>query len=212
MATAEEGHLLTDDELNRLPESHDSPGDTDKIKILVAEDNHTTRLLYDKGLFREVFDKRMVVSGKEALLVYDEWHPDIIVLDIFLPEMTGYQVLKTIRKAVKDNKTTIVMATSQNDKEDVRSCMTLGVEGYIIKPFQCIGIGEKILSYYAKKEPERARKAVALCREVAEQSQNRLLLDKDTSKTHEDSESMQDDASGTAPEAEKEAGEMPPTE
>jgi CheY-like chemotaxis protein len=97
----------------------------------------------------------MAVSGKEAILVYEEWHPDIIVLDIYLPEMTGYQVLKAIRTTIEDNKTTIVMATALSGREDVLSCMKLGVEGYIVKPFQCMEIGAKILSYYAKKEPER---------------------------------------------------------
>ena len=179
MATEEISRILTEEQMNSLLESQCSQNGKDKIKILIVEDDHTTRLLYDKGLFNQVFDKKMAVSGKEALLVYDEWHPDVILLDIYLPEMTGYQVLKEIRTTIKDKKTTIVMATSLSDKEDVLSCMKLGVEGYIIKPFSCSEIGANILGYYAKKEPERARKAEALCREIAKQSQVKLLLDKD---------------------------------
>jgi len=183
MATEEDPGLLTEEQLSSLIKA---PG-KDKIKILIVEDDLTTRLLYDKGLFNQIFDKKMVVSGREAILVYDEWHPDIIVLDIYLPEMTGYQVLKEIRKTIEDKKTTIVMATSVSGNEDVLSCMKLGVEGYIIKPFQCMEIGAKILSYYKKKEPERARKAAALFREIVKQSQVTFLLDKDKSKTKEDS-------------------------
>jgi CheY-like chemotaxis protein len=205
MAADEEHHLLTEDEVNSLLEPPSSSSDTDKIKILVAEDNRTTKLLYDKGLFNEVFDKKIVISGKEALLVYNEWHPDILVLDIYLPEMTGYEVLKTIRTTTTDKKTTIVVATSLYGKEDVLSCMNLGIEGYIIKPFQCIEIGEKILSYYAKQEPERARKAEALCREIAKQSQAKLLLDKDRSKMQKDAEGARDGSSD--PEIEESGGE-----
>ena len=211
MTTDDKTRMLTKEQVNclLLPGAQN---DTDTIKILVVEDDHTTQLLYDKGLFNQIFDKKMVVSGKEALLVYNEWHPDIIVLDIYLPEMTGYQVLEAIRTIIEDKKTTIVMATSLSGTEDVLSCMKLGVEGYIIKPFPLWEIGAKILGYYAKKEPERARKAETLCRELAKQSQIRRLLDRDKSKTKEDTEGVSDGASDTETGesgGEKEAGETP---
>ncbi len=195
MTADDETSRLSKDEVNNLLGSECAQNGTDKINILVVEDDHTTQLLYDKGLFNQVFEKKLVASGKEAILVYDEWHPDIIVLDIYLLEMTGYQVLKAIRTTIEDKKTTIVMATSLSGSEDVLSCMKLGIEGYIIKPFQCMEIGAKILSYYVKKEPERARKAAALCREIAKQSQVKLLLDKDRSKTKEDTKGVRDGTS-----------------
>jgi len=212
MATEEERRTLTKDKVNILLEPQGSQNGTDKIKILVVEDDHTTQLLYDKGLFNQIFDKKMVVSGKEAIHVYDEWHPDIIVLDIYLPEMTGYQVLKAIRTTIKDMKTTIVMATALSGSEDIRSCMTLGVEGYIIKPFQCMEIGAKILSYYAKKEPERGRKAEALFREIVKQSQVKILMDNEESKITEGTKGASDGASDKETResgGEKEAGETP---
>ena len=188
--------MLSKDEVNYLLEPQRSQIDADKIKILVVEDDHTTRLLYDKGLFNQIFDKKMVASGKEAILIYNSWHPDIIVLDIFLPEMTGYQVLKTIRTNIEDKKTTIVMATSLSSSQDVLSCMKLGVEGYIIKPFQCGEIGVKILSYYAKREPEQAKKAQTLCKEISKQSQVQWLLDMEKPKTKEGAEGIGNSAAG----------------
>jgi DNA-binding response OmpR family regulator len=190
MATGEDSHKLTKDQVNSLLESIRSQDSTDKIKILIVEDDHSTRLLYDRGLFNEIFDKKMAVSGKESIRVYDEWRPDIILLDIYLPEMSGFQVLKEIRTTIEDKKTTIVMATSLSDKEDVLSCMKLGIDGYIIKPFSCSEIGVKILDYYAKKEPERVRKVEALCREIAKQSQVKLLLDKSKAKANEITEGI----------------------
>jgi DNA-binding response OmpR family regulator len=178
----EETRILTEKQVNDLIRPQGSQNGEDKIKILIVEDDHTTGMIYDRALFNQIFDKKIVVSGKEALRVYAEWHPDIIILDIYLPEMTGYQVLKAIRTAVEDKKTTIVMATSVSGNEDILSCMKLGVEGYIIKPFSLQEIGVKILGYYAKKEPERATKADALCREILKQSQIRWLLDKDKNK------------------------------
>jgi len=183
MASEDGTLMLTEEQVNDLIKPQGSQKGEDKIKILIVEDDHTTGMIYDRGLFNQIFDKKITISGKDALHVYGEWHPDIIILDIYLPEMTGYQVLKAIRTTVEDKKTTIVMATSVSGNEDVLSCMKLGVEGYIIKPFSLKEIGIKILSYYAKKEPERARKADALCREILKQSQIRWLLDKDKSQT-----------------------------
>jgi len=192
MPTSKERSTLTEAEVKILLESECSQNGTDKIKILIVEDDHSTQLLYDKGFPDEIFNKKTVVSGKEAILVYYEWHPDIIVLDIYLPEMTGFQVLKEIRGTFEDKETTIVMATSLSGSEDVLSCMRLGVEGYIIKPFQLQEIGAKILSYYAKKEPERAMKADALYRETLKQSRIRRLLDMDKPKTKENKECVSD--------------------
>ena len=186
MTTDGKNRVVSEEQEDYLLQSEYTHSGMDKLKVLVVEDDLTTRLLYEKGLFNQIFDKKMVVSGKEALLVYDEWNPDIILLDIYLPELTGYQVLKEIRTTIKDRKTTIVMATALSGTEDVLSCLKLGVEGYIIKPFPVLEIGAKILGYYAKKEPERAKKADALYREILKQSKIRWLLDKDKSKTEED--------------------------
>jgi hypothetical protein len=68
---------------------------------------------------------------------------------------------------------------ASSGREDILSCMKLGIEGYIVKPFSLREIGTKILGYYAKKEPERAGKADTQCREILKQSQIRWLLDKD---------------------------------
>jgi DNA-binding response OmpR family regulator len=214
MATEDESHILSKEEVHCLLGSYCSEDDTDKIKILIVEDDHHTQQLYDKGLFNQIFDKRMVASGKEAILVYDEWHPDIILLDIYLPEMTGYQVLKVIRTDIEDNKTTIVMATALSGTEDVMSCLKLGVEGYIIKPFPFREIAIKILGYYAKKEPERAQKVVALCREIAKKSQVRWLLDKEKPKAKEDTEGVSEGAPDgeTAEGGEEEEGVGTPAE
>ena len=195
MDTDKKRSMLTDEEVKILLEPEGSQENTDKIKILIVEDDHSTQSLYDKGIFDQIFDKKMVVSGKDAIFVYDEWRPDIIVLDIYLPEMTGFQVLKEIRTTFKDRKTTIVMATALSGSEDVRSCINLGIEGYIIKPFPFREIGAKILGYYAKKEPERARKADALYREILKQSRIRWLLDQDKSKKKEDAEVVNDHTS-----------------
>lgn len=185
MANGDKISKLSEDQVNSLLET-DSDQSADKIKILIVEDDYTTQLLYEKGLLNQVFEKKMASSGKEGLLIYNEWHPDIIVLDIQMPEMTGDQVLKEIRTTHDDKNTTIVMATSRSSSNDVTSCIKLGIEGYVVKPFSLREIATKILSYYAKKEPLRAQKAEAIHQETLKQSSMRLLVDKDKEETKED--------------------------
>ena len=64
----------------------------DEIKTLIAEDEARMQKLYDRGLTDDIFDKRFASNGSEVLDIYESWSPEIIVLDIFMPVMTGYTV------------------------------------------------------------------------------------------------------------------------
>ncbi len=117
----------------------------DKVKTLIVEDDECMHNLYRKGLFEDTFEIQFCTNGTDALSAYEEWKPDVIILDIYLPVMTGYSVLKRIREELEDEKTVIVMATSVNEDEHIRDCMKLGIQGYITKPFKFKTIGTEIL-------------------------------------------------------------------
>lgn len=127
-----------------------------KIKILIAEDDKDTLELYRKGLAEDLFEMRFAANGKEALDLYQEWRPDIIVLDIVMPVMTGYSVLQEIRETMKDRTTKIIMATSLSTRHDIMDCSKLGIHGYIIKPFQYKEIGSIIMNYLGQASPQQA--------------------------------------------------------
>lgn len=135
--------------------------DSDKLKILIAEDNEELLALYDKALPDIVFDKSMVSDGEKALEVYKTWHPDIVVLDILMPIKTGYSALKDIRETVRNGRTTIIISTSIDDIDEVKACKILGIQGYIVKPFDYHRIAREILEFYREKEPEKAAKALS---------------------------------------------------
>ena len=82
--------------------------------------------------------------------VYHAWNPDIILLDMRMPEMTGYSVLKEIREKNGDNSATIIFATILSYEDDIEACINPGIQGYIVKPIKAGEIGEKILEYYRK--------------------------------------------------------------
>ncbi len=131
----------------------------DKLKILIAEDDRVIQMFYKEGLKEDVFVKIIVDNGEEALRVYANWKPDIVLLDIKMPIKSGYEVLKEIRKResfisesmkARAKKTAVIMATGMTKKNDILDCTKLGIQGYIIKPFEVEEIANIILNYYNK--------------------------------------------------------------
>lgn len=125
------------------------------IRTLIVEDDQNIVDLYEVGLSNAAFEKRFAGNGSEALEIYDAWRPEIMILDILLPIMTGYAVLKEIRTVINDSKTTIIMATSLTDSNDIRDCIKLGIQGYIIKPFKLEDLGKRIFQYHQDHRPSQ---------------------------------------------------------
>ncbi|MCK5196428.1 MAG: response regulator, partial [Desulfobulbaceae bacterium] len=112
------------------------------------EDDESLLNLYDAAVSTDLFEKRLVADGRSAMETYKSWHPDIIVLDIFLPDMSGCSILKEIRDEAGDRKTTIIISSSTDEKSDMDACRKLGIQGYIVKPFAYKEINDKILEAY----------------------------------------------------------------
>ncbi len=120
----------------------------EKLKILIAEDEETTRKLFAIAFRDESFDTRLVTNGEDALAAYKEWQPDIVILDIMMPHMNGYKTLSTIRQTLNDSATTVVIASALSDKKEILACAMLGIQGYIVKPFRTQELARTVLGYH----------------------------------------------------------------
>jgi DNA-binding response OmpR family regulator len=129
------------------------------IKALIIEDSGIVNTLYERSLPDAIYEKQFAKDGKAGLELYQSWKPEIVLLDICLPVMSGFSVLKQIRAGFGDKKTAIIMSTSQTEKKDIIECAQYGIQGYIMKPFSQSEIAGKILEYYGNREPERAEEA-----------------------------------------------------
>ncbi len=107
-----------------------------KLKVLIAEDSKLVQFFYEKELSKTMFEIQIAPDGEKALEAYESWKPDIVLLDLNMPIMNGYQVLKAIREDKCDKTTTVIMVTSTSDKNEVVACAKLGIKGYIVKPFK----------------------------------------------------------------------------
>jgi CheY-like chemotaxis protein len=110
-----------------------------KLKVLIVDDSKVAVKVINEALNGAVYDKRVAVNGQEALELYRAWKPDVMFLDIMMPIVSGFAVLKEIRDGEKDNlnakKTGVVMITALADKASITDCLKLGIQGYLVKPF-----------------------------------------------------------------------------
>lgn len=106
-----------------------------KKKILIVEDDSDIASMIEYNLREEGFDTRIVGNGLEALTVAKMFHPDIIILDIMLPGLNGFEVCKKLKSDEKTSSAAIIMLTVKASETDVVLGLELGADDYVTKPF-----------------------------------------------------------------------------
>ena len=104
-----------------------------KTKILIVDDDEHISELISLYLIRDGYDTKEVHDGKQAIEEFKTYNPDLIMLDIMLPAMDGYEVCKEIRK---NSTVPIIMLTAKGDTIDKVLGLELGADDYIVKPFE----------------------------------------------------------------------------
>ncbi len=103
-------------------------------RILVADDAVFMRQIICEILRKYGFSNLMEVkSGEEAIALYRKEHPDLVLLDIIMPDMSGIEVLKELLKI--DSTANVVMCSALGDEKMVLQCILNGAAEYIVKPF-----------------------------------------------------------------------------
>lgn len=103
--------------------------------ILVVDDNENNRNLLFSQLTREGYTISMAVDGRQALEMITEKEYDLILLDLLMPEIDGYQVLENIKQNEKKKHIPVIMISALDDIENVIRCIEIGAEDYLPKPF-----------------------------------------------------------------------------
>ncbi len=120
-----------------------------KPKILVIEDETRYAYILEKYFSNEGFDVRLAFDGTNGLKEFKLFEPDIIVLDIMLPGMDGYEVAKRIRM---EKDTPIIMMSALSEEQDILKGYNFQIDDYVTKPFRI-----PILIAKAKNLLERRR-------------------------------------------------------
>ena len=102
-------------------------------KILIIEDDPFLSEMYAAKFIENGFEAEVSSDGKSGLVKIEDFHPDLVLLDIVLPKMDGFEVLKKIKEKEELKEIPIVLLTNLGQKNEVEKGIVLGAEEYIIK-------------------------------------------------------------------------------
>ena len=135
-----------------------------KQKILIVDDDENIAELISLYLTKECFDTLMVHDGEKALIAFDTYQPDLILLDLMLPGIDGYQVCREIRAR---SNVPIIMLSAKGEVFDKVLGLELGADDYIMKPFDSKEMVARVRAvlrrYQAVPKPETAAASREKC-------------------------------------------------
>ena len=110
------------------------------FKILIVEDDRELRQLFQHVLVKNSYTVRGAANGREALARIDKEYMDLIISDIMMPQMDGYELVRTLRES--GNKTPVLMITAKDAFDDMRLGFLSGTDDYMVKP---VNVNEMVL-------------------------------------------------------------------
>lgn len=117
------------------------------LRILIADDNETDRMILRTIVRKEGHEVLLAANGEEAIRVYNDSNPDLILLDVLMPVMDGLQVAKNIRQSDPDNYVPIIFLTSLQDAESLAQCLESGGDDFLSKPYNRVILKAKIKAF-----------------------------------------------------------------
>lgn len=113
------------------PEQHNTT--SQPKKILLVEDDDALASVYETRLQAEGFGTRRVPNGEDALASAIDYKPDLILLDVMMPKVSGFDVLDILRNTPETTNVKIVMLTALSQESDRERAQNLGVDDYLVK-------------------------------------------------------------------------------
>ena len=127
----------------------------EKQKILIVDDDDNMAELISLYLIKECYDTKIVGDGESALREYENYRPDLILLDLMLPGIEGYQVCREIRS---HSNVPIIMLSAKGEVFDKVLGLELGADDYMIKPFdskEMVARVKAVLRRYQAAAPQK---------------------------------------------------------
>lgn len=104
-----------------------------KYKILLVEDDDALANVYVTRLDAEGFETKRVGNGEDALAAAQGFHPDLILLDVMMPKVSGFDVLDILRNTPQTANIKVIMLTALSQDSDRQRAESLGADDYLVK-------------------------------------------------------------------------------
>ncbi|GAA0737199.1 response regulator transcription factor [Clostridium oceanicum] len=121
-----------------------------KEKILVVEDEFSINDILTTSLLKEGYEVKSVFNGRDALNIVEEFNPDLVLLDLMLPDIDGFDICKRIYQKYQ-----VIMITARDDIVDKLLGLELGADDYITKPFDIREVKARIKVLFRRPKIRR---------------------------------------------------------
>ena len=120
-------------------------------RILIAEDDEMVRRII-KEVLQDDYELYFAEDGSEALQLAEKHKPDLLLLDIMMPEKNGFEVCRELRKDEEMQKLIVIMVTALSDKDSEKMGLKAGADDLITKPFNPIDLRTKVSLMFRLKD------------------------------------------------------------
>jgi CheY-like chemotaxis protein len=150
------------------------------MKILIADDTATNRLLLKALLTKDGHSVLEAHDGRQAVTVFEREHPDIVIMDVMMPEMDGYDATRQIKARAGNRFTPVIFLTAITDDAQLARCIEAGGEDFLSKPFSPTILRAKIA---ALDRVRRLYETVQSQRDALALNAERALMDQEAARS-----------------------------
>ena len=123
-----------------------------ETKILVVDDDPNSRDIVQTFLESRGYEVAAAADGKDALALLEEFRPGLVLLDVMMPGMDGWEVARVIKNHPDFGRTRVVMLTARSDFSDKTEGLRAGADDYIVKPIRLEELAERVEKNLAVRE------------------------------------------------------------
>lgn len=136
-------------------------------KILIADDNPQNAELLEAHLDGTGYETRIATNGEETVRAAKEWHPDIVLLDVMMPKLSGFEVCKRLRADPATRAAGVLMVTALDQPTDIERAVDAGTDDFLTKPINKTELLLRVRALLgALPEPTAADRGLAYFRRV----------------------------------------------
>ena len=123
---------------------------SEQISVLIIDDDRLIRQILQSSLSKKGFDVYTAENGPSGVDLARKENVDVILLDWMMPDMNGMEVLRQLKRDEITRQVPVFMLTCKNDRADVEQAISMGIDDYIVKPFNVVEVSELIVEKLKK--------------------------------------------------------------